>query len=80
MLLAYNEALLDITRLVISYHWYRIKASTDVLELRKDKLGRIHNTKTQFLQFGLHDEHGPCLEIWMAMHSENREFATITGN
>ncbi len=35
----YNEALLDIARLVISYHWDRINASPDVLESRKDKLG-----------------------------------------
>ncbi|CDF35054.1 unnamed protein product [Chondrus crispus] len=35
----YEEALLDIARVVISYHWDRIRASPEVLESRKDKLG-----------------------------------------
>lgn len=35
----YEDALIDLARLVISYHWDRIDASPQVLESRKDKLG-----------------------------------------
>lgn len=35
----YDEALLDISRVVISYHWDRISASPKVLESRKHNLG-----------------------------------------
>lgn len=35
----YNACLLDLARLVVSYHWDRIKANAQVLESRKDMLG-----------------------------------------
>lgn len=35
----YDDALIDLARLVISYHWDRIKASPDILESRKGMLG-----------------------------------------
>jgi 3'-phosphoadenosine 5'-phosphosulfate (PAPS) 3'-phosphatase len=36
---SYEDALLDLSRLVFSYHWARIDASPSVLESRKDLLG-----------------------------------------
>eukprot|EP00177_Eucheuma_denticulatum_P001315 GFKZ01002388.1.p1 GENE.GFKZ01002388.1~~GFKZ01002388.1.p1 ORF type:complete len:809 (-),score=110.08 GFKZ01002388.1:420-2765(-) len=35
----YEKCLLDLSRLVVSYHWDRIKADPNVLKSREDKLG-----------------------------------------